>query len=357
MISPETLGIAVETGVITPAQAERLAALESERESLGAEPVDDERLRFISGFGDIFVTLGLLLFLTASGYFLFSSGHGLAMWAGLALLSWLLAEFFSRVRRMALPSIVLLLVFALSTFSTAVILIGGNTLQASKVAIDYITGSSGGMTFVLAGLVTAGATALHYLRFKVPITIAAGVAALACSLLALAVMLLPAAAEAWLNALVLAIGLAVFALAMRFDLSDRERVTRRTDIAFWLHMLAAPLIVHPLVASMLGGVPLSDGAQSASILIIFALLGLVAVLIDRRALLVSGLAYAGFAFASLLAGTGLSYGTIAPATMLVLGAFVLLLSAGWRPLRAGILSVAPRALAERLPPASGSQHA
>ena len=190
-----------------------------------------------------------------------------------------------------------------------------------------------------------------------PITIAAGVAALACSLLAFAVTVLPPSAEAWLNGVVLAIGLAIFALAMRFDLSDRERVTRRTDIAFWLHLLAAPLIVHPLVASMIGGVPLSDAAQSAAILVIFAALGFVAVLIDRRALLVSGLAYAGYAFASLLSNTGLSYGTIAPATMLALGAFVLLLSAGWRPLRAAILSIVPQPLALRLPSATGLHHA
>ena len=49
--------------------------------------------------------------------------------------------------------------------------------------------------------------------------------------------------------LLLLCGLAVFALAMRFDLSDPKRQTRRTDIAFWLHMLAAPLIVHPLAAA------------------------------------------------------------------------------------------------------------
>jgi hypothetical protein len=350
MISPETIAAAVEGGVITAAQAQRLMALENERDAAGAEPVDDERLRFISGFGDIFVTLGLLLFLSAAGYFLFMSGRGLAMWGGLAVLSWLLAEFFSRIRRMALPSIVLLLTFTLGVFSTAIILIGGDALQLSKAALDFVRGDSGATTFLAAGLITAGAAALHYARFKVPITIAAGVAAVACSILALAIALMPAATERWINLLILLLGVAVFALAMRFDLSDRERVTRRTDIAFWLHLLAAPLIVHPLVASMLGGVPLSDGASSAAILAIFALLGLVAVLVDRRALLVSGLLYAGFAFATLLKQTGLSYGTIAPATMLALGAFVLLLSAGWRPLRANLLKLFPQSLADRLPP-------
>jgi hypothetical protein len=37
---------------------------------------------------------------------------------------------------------------------------------------------------------------------------------------------------------------------------------------------------------------------------------------------------------------------------LALGAFVLLLSAGWRPLRAGILNIVPPALTRRLPRSS-----
>ena len=37
-------------------------------------------------------------------------------------------------------------------------------------------------------------------------------------------------------------------IAMSFDMSDRSRVTRRSDCAFWLHLLAAPLIVHSLVS-------------------------------------------------------------------------------------------------------------
>ena len=124
MISPDTLATAVETGVITPEQARSILTLESERAASGAEPEDAEKLRFISGFGDMFVTLGLMLFLSAAGYFLFSSGGGLSMWIGLGALAWLLAEYFTRVRRMALPSIVLLLLFVLAVFSTVFALTG-----------------------------------------------------------------------------------------------------------------------------------------------------------------------------------------------------------------------------------------
>ena len=66
------------------------------------------------------------------------------------------------------------------------------------------------------------------------------------------------------------------------------------------------------------------------------------------ALLVSGLTYAGIAFWTLISQAGLSDMTT-PLTLLVLGTFVLLLSAGWRPLRAGILATIPSALTRRLP--------
>ena len=38
---------------------------------------------------------------------------------------------------------------------------------------------------------------------------------------------------------------------MYYDLSDRTRTTRLADCAFWLHLLAAPLIVHSLIRLLL----------------------------------------------------------------------------------------------------------
>src|SRR3546814_10333745 len=46
--------------------------------------------------------------------------------------------------------------------------------------------------------------------------------------------------------LVLIAGLGVFTLAMWWDRSDRVRQTRRSDVAFWIHLLAAPMIAHPI---------------------------------------------------------------------------------------------------------------
>ncbi len=118
MIATEILTRGVEQGIITAEQAERLRALESIRDPLESSvSPDDEQLRFISGFSDIFVTIGLAMFVGAIGYFALRSGGTLGMWIAVAVAAWLLAEFFTRLRRMALPSIVLLIVFAVAVFT------------------------------------------------------------------------------------------------------------------------------------------------------------------------------------------------------------------------------------------------
>ena len=94
---------------------------------------------------------------------------------------------------------------------------------------------------------------------------------------------------------------------MKFDMSDRNRVTQRTDIAFWLHLLAAPLIVHSIVYPLLTESALSPGAAVA-IVSLFAVLSLVALTVDRRALLVSSLLYLGYASSQDLVMVGRGFG-------------------------------------------------
>jgi hypothetical protein len=363
MMANDILIAGVAQGIITAEQAERLRALETFREppEFVASP-DDEQLRFLSGFSDIFVTIGLALFLGATGYLAQKFDGAATMWITIAVAAWLLAEFFTRVRRMALPSIVLLIVFAFAAFMAASHLLGGGIVRQPHV---YVPGSRPNvMSAVLnldpdrisalggAAFMTLLLTALHYVRFRVPITIAAGCAALTGTVVAVAFGLMPTLSPTATSIVIFVCGIAIFALAMQFDMSDRERLTRRTDIAFWLHLLAAPLIVHSLIRGIIGAnTGKLDPESAVVIMVVFLALSFVAVLIDRRAMLVSGLTYAGIAFWTLIRQAGLSDMTT-PFTILALGAFVLLLSAGWRPLRAAILSMLPAALTQRLPQTS-----
>jgi hypothetical protein len=352
MIASEILAKGVERGIITAEQAECLRALETAGEppELLVSP-DDEQLRFISGFSDIFVTIGLAMFLGAIGYFGSRSAGPLGMWIAIAITAWLLAEFFTRFRRMALPSIVLLIVFSSTVFLSATTYLGADA--RADIRVQTVAGGFGLNGFeptmvAIAAFVTVLATALHYWRFQVPITVAAGCCALTGTVVGLVYGTAPELPPLAYNAVIFVCGLAIFAVAMRFDISDPARLTRRTDIAFWLHLLASPLIVHSLIKGMATDAVKLAPATAVAIMAVFLALSFVAVLIDRRALLVSGLTYAGIAFWTLIGQAGLSDMTT-PLTLLVLGAFVLLLSAGWRPLRAGILATIPSALTRRLP--------
>ncbi|MCB5174760.1 hypothetical protein [Microvirga lenta] len=351
MITDAVLEQGVVRGIVTNEQAIGLRTLARDMAAAAApEPEDEEKLRFVTGFSDIFVTLGIGLFTGALGYFASLSGD-LARWSVLAVSAWLLAEFFTRRRRMALPSIALLALFAVSVFGAT-----GFFLKWLLSGAPEQTGAFGAWGYdqerpwlvVFSALVTVVMTGLHYLRFRVPITVAAGAAALVLALLGLISALVPEPPQDMVIGALFLCGCAVFALAMRFDLSDPERVTRRNDIAFWLHLLAAPLIVHPVISQFAGNGLMPGIGTAVAVLAIFVLLGAIAVVIDRRAMLVSGLVYAGYAFASLIREIGLDDQT-APATLLVLGAFVLLLSAGWGPVRAALLRLLPTHLAHRLP--------
>ncbi len=388
MISEAALSQAIERGVISAEQAEALRALAAEtpasQEALPPPPPpisettnavtakppplpfeatvnrqDDEALRFVTSFADIFVTLGIGLFFSSAAYLLVRQIGVAGMWAALAVLAWIAAELFSRRLRLALPSIVLLGLFSGSIFMAAMQGVGELDPTApmhwwhptDRFGWFVVNATS----IAAAGVATAALTSVHYWRFRVPITIAAMGAALIATLLGLVFWLAPDAAMHLFNWLMLAAGIVVFLVAMRFDMSDLERQTRRTDIAFWLHLLAAPLIVHPLLA-MVSRHPLDpttslaplDSHAAAIVLVIFFGLGLVSLIIDRRALLVSGLTYAGIAFGTLLSRNGFTSNT--PAEMLLaLGFFILFLSALWRPLRRGLLRLLPQALVLRLP--------
>ncbi len=256
--------------------------------------------------------------------------------------AWLLAEVFTRRMRMALPSIVLLLVFVISAFSLVAHLMENST--------DWGTAWFGNLssTAVLAAtVVAAGAAALHWLRFHVPITFAAGIAALIGVLVSALDTAIPDILERTSGLIFLPLGLIVFAVAMYFDSKDRARRTQLSDRAFWLHLLAAPMIVHPLVWNM---AQVSDMTAGGAALVIglFVILAVVALVVDRRALLVSSLIYLGYALSTIIGRQ--AFGTeTAGISVLAVGSVVLLLSVAWKPLRRAIVPSLPYGVRDLVP--------
>lgn len=331
MIDERDLDAAVAAGVLDAGTRERLVAFARDHRR-GVAGADEEQFRLLTGFNDIFVTIAIGLVLFAVGSLAEPTGAAAVV---VAAASWGLAEYFTRVRRMALPSIVLLLAFAGAVFQGALDVLAG----PAGTPDGY-----GALAFGGAGSIAAGAAFVHWRRFMVPITVAAGAAAasvVACALVA--------REPGLLLAMIGLCGLAVFAAAMRFDSGDLARVTRRTDVAFWLHLLAAPMIIHPVfsVAGALGTATPAPALAAGLVVMLYAVLAVVALTIDRRALLVSALGYVIYAVQALVGRgeLGVGFGT----TALVIGGVLVLLSAAWRPIRARVLGVMPAAVRARVP--------
>lgn len=360
MYSESDLEAAVAAGALTPAQAEGFRNFVAAGQH--APAVDEEHFRLLTGFNDIFVAIAAAILLAAVGMIgYYVPPHidvdGPTPWMGLfvAIVAWGLAEFFTKQRRMALPSILLLLAFVGGVFATSVF------TMVSAIGTYALNHDARGMGLILAGAaaIAAGGAWMHWKRFRVPITIAAGTAAVVgVTLFAIGAMLVgdpDQMTEAQgkqlyhiLMGVALVLGVATFLFAMWWDGSDPKRETRRSDVAFWLHLLAAPLIVHP-VFTLLG---LTEGAASTldavAVVALYVVLGVVALAIDRRALLVSALAYVLFALDSLFREYGAVELSVA-LTALVIGSALLLLSAFWTSARRMVVNPLPGNLQARLP--------
>jgi hypothetical protein len=360
MYSESDLEAAVAGGVMTSDQAARFRNFVAAGQHSPA--VDEEHFRLLTGFNDIFVSIATVILLLAVGWIGYYvpphiDGDGPTPFMGLfvAITAWGLAEYFTRQRRMALPSIILLLAFVGGVGATAVF------AMATAIGPDYLdhNGQASAMVLAAGAAIAAGAAWLHWRRFKVPITVAAGAAAvvaLVLGLIAAAFVTDPETmseqqVETMKNVILaaaLVLGLGTFLLAMRWDASDPRRETRRSDVAFWLHLLAAPLMVHPIF-SLLG---LTEGAASSldaiAVVLLYVGLGLVALAIDRRALLVSALAYVLWALNSLFETYGVVELNFA-LTALVIGSALLLLSAFWTPARRAVVRPLPDGLKGKLP--------
>src|SRR5688572_21300480 len=114
MYSEDDINSAVAAGALSADAAAALRAHVAQTHRMPAG--DEEHFRLITGFNDIFVTIAAVMILVAMA----GIGQALTPYLGgppplagvlIAGAAWTMAELFTRRRRMALPSIVLLLAF------------------------------------------------------------------------------------------------------------------------------------------------------------------------------------------------------------------------------------------------------
>lgn len=376
-----TLDTAVARGVISAAQRDQLEALETaeiEGAAPAAEPAaDDENLRLIGGGNDLFVTVGTIL-LTAGFYFILNAIlPGRPVWiAGLvAVFAWAVAEVVTRQHRMKLSSTVLALVFAASVSLLLAQIVDQHYRIRMPESIWQLLALRTQVSragYILLGGVIAAAL-LYFWRFRVPIL--AGVIAIAATLLAFlqtALFLYDGVASGTMAApsledmpellraslyMPFACGMLVFATAVFLDLHDRDRRTIWSDCAFWLHVVSAPMLVHPLFIMATGQDVVfgrvEPGANATAMLALL-IIGFVyvALAIDRRSLLVPTLAYFGTLGIYYLVDSAANSTGVPPFALilLVVGALIILFGAGWQRIRRLIVgSTLPTSVLDKLP--------
>ncbi len=354
MIEQDDLRAAVSAGVLTEAQAANLASLADSRRGAreGLAP-GDEPFELFKGFNEIFIVVGFIVL--AVGWVgvnaaamtsrIVNYETQITTTAGIAaVIIWALSEYFIRRRRMVAPAIALSIMFAIN----AVVGLSAALSHPFMVAQEDFSSLSAPMFLATIAL------AIFWLRFRVPFAMA--MIALGLFVVAMLIastvngspkdfgelFLLSAGGPfAWIT---LVLGVAVFLVAMWFDMSDPHRVTRRSANGFWLHLVAAPALVNTIALTIL-----DSDAQSARfmLLIVLTIFAIVAIVIDRRSFLIAAIGYVVALAATVFDSEG------AATTVLLLGIALLFLGAFWERLRAALLRLMPSALpVERFPPSN-----
>ncbi|MEO1702936.1 MAG: hypothetical protein AAFR71_12890 [Pseudomonadota bacterium] len=386
IISRDLLDEAVRRDIISANQRDRLVAFAvaadkpryGDDATVDAVASGDEAMRLVGGGNDIFVTIGVVL-VAAGLFFALTSVFGpqpMILFGILGVFLWGVAEFVTRQHRMRLSSTVLGIGFiACVTEILTNVMVDqfGLNLPENMVQLVAMRGNLGIAATIFFGT-TIVAAIVYFWRFKVPImaaVIAISTTGLVFSYGALflydgvttgniQVPLLEELPNLLRNALYIPLiaGLLIFGVGVMLDLHDRERITVWSDCAFWLHVVSAPLLVHPLFILstgqevVFGQVEPGTTATVLLAVLIFVFV-FVALAIDRRSLLIPTLAYFGtlgiyYLVSSASENTGIPAFSL---ILLVVGALIMVFGAGWQRIRRLIITpMLPTSVLNKLPP-------
>jgi hypothetical protein len=284
----------------------------------------------------VFIVIGLVILysgwmgLTGISLLLSDNENGSTLVYGVisVIVTYVLTRYFTVKRRMVAPSIMLVVLMMLS----------GLQIGAS---LANLMGFSGASMLACAVTLSTLLLAAYYFMFRIPVTvffIALGVFVVTGALVVQGGVNTPSPSDFFMLTnngpyayITIILGLIGLAIALRFDMSDPHRVTRRASSGFWLHVIAAPAIVNTVALTLLEG----GGIASQIILLGFlAMMAVFAMIIDRRSFLVAGIGYIVALAITILDGN-------AAIVILILGLGLVFLGAKWEGLRARIMDALP----------------
>lgn len=361
---------AAGAGIISSNQAERLLPYLTEK-NIGALPTglglsgprypddpnpleDTEAPRFVRGFHDVLITIGVVVLLIGL--------WGLANRYAPLLAIVVLAEILVRRQRLALPAVVLTVALVVWVFYTIVSYVGSTPALSNNFTI-------GAMVLVAPFPLSL---ALFYWRYRVPLSLALFLFSLFGLFLAAVFYAVgtvtgssnvPADYPIQTMMILLVTALGSFALAMSYDLSDPARVTRRSDVAFWLHLATAPALLYSTILLALRLELAASGAtftnltdalfggylQAVTVLVAVLVMMLIGLIIDRRAFVTAGLVSLGLATAAILRHNNAGLDKVGFLVLMIVGLVVLVIGIGWTDLRRIVVRRLPAGVQARLP--------
>lgn len=334
------LSKAVADGVINAGQAELLedylkAAL---LPASSGQPDAEEKVDAIRGFHELFLSIGIICLLLGA-YFLHAGIAGILM----PLLVWGMAEALHGWRHVRLPMIVLSCALSFSLLP-----IGSLFFHDDK----NIGFGDTPLMLLLSGLWLVSGYA-YWRRFRLPFnwliiaTSLVGIAYYGAATLL---------GEAWVNThlywFVLVCGVGVFALAMFFDMQDPARTRTEHEAAFWLHLSAGPMLVHG-VMNLNQELVEHEVIVAAISIALVGVLSCLALIVNRRAILVSSLAYFGYSVSTLADKFDMDINISGALALVVVGAFAISMALGWNKTRKLIVRKLPLRVQAMLPPVNG----
>ena len=309
----------------------------------------EEPFRLVGGFNDIFVALASLLLFV--GISVWTEGN-LAGSLLIVAASVGLSEYFTRRKRLRLTSI---LYACTILFICGHVFLGLLSTGSPFYRIDLppfweiqrLSDLFPVWALSAASLLTAIVGVGYWFRYRIPITVAL---VTGCVVLAIEFWVLDLLGTAYLRTVLFVYGALVFAFAIYWDRMDPSRLKLDSDVAFWLHLLAAPLIVNSVYTWFLLGADPNFASYSeptmlavSMVFVAYVVFGLVALLINRRAFIVAGLGYVIFAIFWSLNKYDSPLDNVAFA-LIFMGLIFLVLAVWWDPTRNFLIGLFPSSI-------------
>ena len=372
----EDLKEAVDHGVINAEQFAKLQKFQNQRRGQISLQAADEAPRFFRSFNDIFIGIGVIVFAIALMTLVFKLEAGPIGFGIAAVLIWLMAEWLTGYLKINFPSILLVSFFTLFCVLAFHLFVFDEVFPKGMMDPSFGLGNY----YIGLSLVTVAAAGLFFFRFQLPFSLFIIAMALAYFISFILLSWLLPDMKDWdklsstmivINLISFCVALALFFAAMWFDMKDPLRVGRYSDNGFWLHLAAGPMLASssiyvlmtPFIMNTMDKVSISvnkgfwgnfSGAFDAFVIIsflVFVVLSVVSLIIDRRAMLISSIIAVGMSIGYIMAELNLDASIVLAVSLLLVSGIILFLGVGWHRLRSALFKQLPSyKIFQKLPP-------